>query len=114
MDDNKTSTLMLENGFSERQVKKLKEKSIQRSTTLFNMIHELEKRFYRSLFMHIFVSMFVLYAYYNDSKQDYYSPKYIFLYIGVLCIAYFTINFFAPLTTAYKAKRLIINISNDK
>lgn len=78
------------------------------------MIHELGNRFYRSLFMHILVSFFVLYAYYNDSKQDYYSSKYIFLYFGVLCIAYFTINFFAPLATTYKAKRLIINISKDK
>lgn len=111
MDDNKISTLLLESGFSERQVKKLKEKSTQRSTTLFNTVHELGNRFYRSLFMHVFVFFVILYTYYNDSKQGYYTSNYIFLYLGVLCITYITINFFAPLTTTYKAKRLTTNIN---
>jgi hypothetical protein len=105
MNEEKLIYLMLEHGFSEGQINKIKKLSKKNSMTLCDAIKKLGSIFYRSLIMHILIFTTLVYSYYHDSKQHYYSSWSILMYVSILCFIYFTFNAFAPLFLAYKAKK---------
>ncbi len=107
MNNDELLTIMRRNGFSEKQISNLNKLSEKYSTSLYNTVSELARRFPRSLFAHAFVFLIITYQYFNDIKQDYYTPSLIFLYIGTLCLIYLILHLFAPLLQGYKAKKVI-------
>ncbi|MFU2146158.1 hypothetical protein DVH07_05090 [Hafnia paralvei] len=114
MEEEQLIIFMQKNGFSKKQIDSLKKISKNHSTTLFDTVFELGRRFSRSLILHVFLFIIIIYTYLHDRQQDYYTSKYIFLYIGSLCIVYFIIHLFAPLIQGYKARKVINKIKQKK
>lgn len=113
MEENKLVILLQENGFSKKQIDSLKKVSKIQSLTLYNTVNELARRFPRSLILHILVLFVVCLTYISDHDQEYYSPRYLLVYISVLCIAFIIFHFFAPLYQGYKAAKIIKKIKHS-
>lgn len=110
MNDDELIIVMRKNRFSEKQINNLKKLSEKYSTSLYDTVFELARRFPRSLFTHIFVLLIVIYQYLNERKQEYYTSSNIFFHIGILCFVYLMIHIIAPLLQGYKARKVIKEI----
>lgn len=113
MEENKLVILLQENGFSKKQIDSLKKVSEMQSLTLYNTVNELARRFPRSLILHMLVLFIICLTYISDHDQEYYSPRYLLVYISVLCITFITFHFFAPLYQGYKAAKVIKKIKHS-
>ena len=110
MSEDELILVMRENGFSKKQIETLQKLSKKYSSSLHETVVELARRFPRSLFVHVFVFIIVLFTYIRDSGQAYYTSWYLLLYVGVLSIACVIFDFFAPLPRGYKARKVIKEI----
>ena len=110
MSEDELILVMRENGFSKKQIETLQKLSKKHSSSLHETVVELARRFPRSLFVHVFVFIIVLFTYIRDSGQAYYTSWYLLLYVGVLSIACVIFDFFAPLPRGYKARKVIKEI----
>ena len=113
MNNDEIVVKMRRNNFSEKQIDNLKKLSEKHSASLYDTVFELARRFPRSLFVHTFVFLIIIYQYLTDIKQDYYKPSFIFLYIGILCLVYLMLHIFAPLLQGYKARKVIKEIQRN-
>lgn len=112
MEENKLVILLQENGFSKKQIDSLKKTSKMQSLTLYSTVNELARRFPRSLILHMLVLFIVCLTYISDHDQEYYNPRYLLVYISVLCITYTIFHFFAPLHQGFKAAKVIKKIKH--
>lgn len=113
MEENELVVLLQENGFSKKQIDSLKKVSEMQSLTLYNTVNELARRFPRSLMLHMLVLFIVCLTYISDHDQEYYSPRYLLVYISVLCITFIIFHFFAPLYQGYKATKVLKKIKHS-
>ncbi|EHG7582005.1 hypothetical protein SedNR2807_34380 [Citrobacter sedlakii] len=107
MNEDELIKIMYENNFSKKQVNKLKKLSQKYSTSLYETVSELARRFFRSLFMHILTFILVFHSYIRLSEEHGHTLQNILFSIGVLCLAYVIIDLFAPLSQGYKARKVI-------
>lgn len=110
MNDIELIKLMLENDFSNKQINHLKMLSEKYSTSLYDTVSELARRFLRSLFIHIFTFLLIFHTYIRFSKEYGYSFQGLLFHTGILFLTYIIYNLFAPLHQGYKAKKVIRKI----
>lgn len=102
--------IMYGKNFSKKQIDKLKKLSEKYSTSLYDTVSELARRFFRSLFIHILTFIMVFHSYIRLSEEHGHTLGNILFSIGVLCIVYVILDLFAPLFQGYKARGVIKEI----
>ena len=102
--------IMYGKSFSKKQIDKLKKLSEKYSTSLYDTVSELARRFFRSLFIHILTFILVFHSYIRLSEEHGHTLGSILFSIGVLCIVYVILDLFAPLFQGYKAMKVIKEI----
>lgn len=114
MSEDELIKIMYEKNFSKKQIDKLKKLSEKYSTSLYDTVSELARRFFRSLFMHILTFVLVFHSYIRLSEKHGHTLGGILFSIGVLCIAYVIFDLFAPLFQGYKARKVIKEIQRKE
>lgn len=114
MTEDELIKVMYEKSFSKKQIDKLKKLSEKYSTSLYDTVSELARRFFRSLFMHILTFVLVFHSYIRLSEEHGHTLGNILFVIGILCIAYIILDLFAPLFQGYKARKVIKEIQRKE
>ncbi|EAS1760909.1 hypothetical protein Q6W56_004553 [Salmonella enterica] len=114
MSEEELIEMMHKNDFSWKQIDRLKRLSEKYSTSLYDTVLELARRFPRSLFLHIVVFFLTVHTYIRFSKQYGYLSWHIIFFIGVLCLMFTLLNLFAPLIRGYKARKIIKEIQRKE
>ncbi|EEW2614610.1 hypothetical protein [Escherichia coli] len=111
MSEDELIKIMYENNFSKKQINNLKKVSDKYSTSLYDTVFELSRRFSRSLFIHIFTFVIIFHSYIRLCEEHGYTLGHILFAIGVFGITCLIFDLFAPLLQAYRAKKVIKTIN---
>ncbi|KAA1047228.1 hypothetical protein [Pseudocitrobacter sp. 73] len=112
MNEEKLISILIQYGFTKKQVYNLQRLSVKYSTTLEESVFELARRFNRSVFTHVFVFIIVAFDYCHNLRE-YNSLSFFVFHLVMLAFCFIAIDFFAPLFQAYKAKKVVRHI-NEK
>ena len=96
--------------FSTKQISRLKGFSARRSTTLYDTVYELSRRFFRSLFLHVLMFFFVLQSHFLLSENHGTPMGRALFSLSFLCLIYLISNIILPITQVYKARKVIKEI----
>ncbi|HAU5592081.1 TPA: hypothetical protein JD313_000962 [Citrobacter amalonaticus] len=114
MTEDELIKIMYKKSFSKKQIDKLKKLSEKYSTSLYDTVSELARRFFRSLSMHIFTFVLIFHSYIRLSEEHGHTLGNILFAIGILCIIYIILDLFAPLFQGYKARKVIKEIQRKE
>ncbi len=114
MNEKELIKIMFEEKFSKKQIDKLKKLSDRYSSSLHETVYELSRRFYRSLFMHVLMFFFVLFAHFLLGEEHRTAPERIIFSVCFLLFMYSIFHILAPLAQGYKARKVIKTIKKER